>query len=248
MNFSRLFALLTLTGGILILTGCRQTVHMQQEPVYRSGIVTACIAGYFQKDDAPYITQQQHLFAPKAHYLKITASEPTGDYVFTLSKGNFKSTKQKTPFLSGLPASFMNEQLATALFYSFTAGAGLLDTAQFTTADNVKIEGQWYQPLIPPSFNGNTAVCLLRNINTKRIELAQLSQAQMIDSDPTPEAIACTIVGQKKWLLRSYNLRYNSELGVLVPMKIDVFDIQKGLASKRLIIQFEYTSVTEMGK
>ena len=70
-------------------------------------------------------------------------------------------------------------------------------------------------------------VTLLKNRETNRIELVQLQDA----------------ASETLWLVQSYNLRYSKELDTLVPMKIDVFDIRDGIASKKLIIQFDYKSI-----
>ena len=247
MKYSKNSTLTALLSALLLLGGCGQVLQQQQPPqempVQTASVIADCVVNYFQKDNAPYITQQQHGFNPETGYLQIVAKEPTGQYKFTLNKGNFNSTKQLTPFLSGLSASFVNQSLATALFYSFTAGAGLLNTAGFETQEAVKIEGQWYQPSLPPRQSGNAMISLLKNLDTNRFELVELSQTQMKDSSPELEVITDTVTIQKKWLLRNYNYRYSKELDTLVPMKIDIFDIRNGLASKQLIIQIDYKSI-----
>lgn len=228
------------TGLALILIVSLLTIGCQQgsgpspqtpEDTGKGLIVAECIAGYYQQDQAPYLTQQSHAFNPNAGYLQITASEPTGTYTFTLNKNQFSAAKEPTAFLSGLPASFVNQQLAVAIYYSFAAGAGLLDTTKLLPSDNVKIEGQWYQSLTPSLFGHNT-IRLYRNINTERIELVELLPSG--SNDPKTGY---------KWLIRNYNLRYSRELKTLVPMKIDVFDTAKGVASKQLVIQFEYKQI-----
>lgn len=215
----------TLIGGCQWPSGSQ--TPQNEMPAVKPEITGDCIVSYFQKDRAPYITQQQQLFNPSSGYLKIIATEPTGIYTFSLMQGQFAETKKPTPFLSALPASFMNESLATAVFYSFCAGAEQLDIAQWTTAENVKIEGQWYQPISLATPQNNTDITLYRNISSNRIELVKATDA----------------TAETQWLLQSYNLIYNKDLNVLVPHEIDVFDIQNGLASKRLIIQFDYKNI-----
>jgi hypothetical protein len=249
MKYSKICIQFALTLSILTLTGgCRQVSWSAQKspmPTVKTAVSAECIAEYFRKDEAPYITEQRQRFDPASGYLQIIAAEPTGNYTFTLMKDQFKESKQKTPFLSELPASFVNRPLTIALFYSFTGGAGLLDTSRFTVSENVKIEGRWYQPMTPPSFSGDVIIRLLKNVNTNRIELVELSQTRTVDSDKQPEAITDTAVSEEKWLLENYNFMYSKELDKLVPRAIDVFDIQKGLASKQLIIQFEYKNIVK---
>ena len=221
-----LLALLVLVGGCGQVSQQQQQQTTQEIPTQTASIVADCIVNYFQKDGIPYITQQQHRFDPKTGYLQIAAIEPSGLYQFTLNKDSFSSSRQLTPFLSGLPASFVNEQLATAVSYSFTTGAGLLDTAQFETLEMKKIEGQWYQPM-QAANNTEIQITVLRNKGTNQADLVKLQDTEH----------------EIQWLIKSYNLRYSKELDTLVPMKIDLFDIRNGLASKQLIIQIDYKGI-----
>ncbi|MBL7214775.1 MAG: hypothetical protein ISS71_03745 [Phycisphaerae bacterium] len=226
IQIALLSALLVLMGGCSRISQKKQQ-PTQEMPDQSASIIADCIVNYFQKDYVPYVTQQQHRFNPKTGYLKIVATEPTGRYTFTLNKDHFASAKQPSSFLSDLPASFVNEPLATAVFYSFTAGAGLLDTTPFETQETIKIEGQWYEPMQAAANNTGIQATILRNKGTNKTDLIKLQDTEH----------------EIQWLLKSYNLRYSKELDTLVPMKIDVFDISKGLASKQLIIQFEYKSI-----
>ena len=222
-------AVLLLTLSVLI-GGCGQVSQQQQPAQEMSGqkasIIADCVVNYFQKDSAPYITQQQHRFSPEAGYLQIVATEPSGPYQFALNKDSFSSSRQLTPFLSGLSASFVNQQLATALFYSFTAGADLLEAGGFETAEPIKIEGQWYEPM-QAANNTEIQITVLRNKGTNQADLVKLQDTEH----------------EIQWLIKSYNLRYSKELDTLVPMKIDLFDIRNGLASKQLIIQIDYKGI-----
>ena len=131
-----------------------------------------------------------------------------------------------------------------AVFYSFTAGAGLLDFAQLETQEITKIEGQWYEPT--QMQKGNIELKLLKNKSTNRIDLVEITKQ---DSEFTPKDGAeydreyYQISIEPMWLIRSYNYRYSKELDRLVPMRIDIFDIRNGLASKQLIIQIDYKTI-----
>lgn len=231
MNFSKYISPLALILAFSVLSGgCQRTSRPQSVSKTKSDIAPLvnadCVVSYFQKDSAPYITQQQHSFNPSPRFLEITATEPTGVYTFTLIKEQFTAAKQPTAFLSGLPASFVNKMLATAVFYSFCSGSGILDTTAWATDEATRIEGQWYTPIRVPAGTG-LEITLYRNGNQNRVELVEITDA----------------ASQDKWLLQSYNLIYSKELDTLVPRKIDVFDIQDGLASKRLMIQFELKNI-----
>ena len=45
------------------------------------------------------------------------------------------------------------------------------------------------------------------------------------------------------WLINNYNLRYSKELSERLPRMIDVFDIRNGVASKELMIRFDYKDI-----
>ena len=234
MKYSKKRIQIALVPALLVLIGgCGQVSQQpQQQPTQEistqtASIIADCVVNYFQKDGIPYITQQQHRFDPEIGYLQIVANEPTGQYKFTLDKDSFTSPEELTPFLSGLPASFVNQPLTTALFYSFTAGAGLLDTTSFETQETMKIEGQWYEPMQVDVNNAGIQVTTLRNKGTNQTDLIKLQDTEH----------------ETQWLIKSYNLRYSKELDSLVPMKIDLFDIRSGLASKQLVIQIDYKGI-----
>lgn len=229
MNHSKSFIPLALLVFSLVFGGCQTSRSQTQDetlPDITPRIIADCVVSYFQIDSAPYITQQQHAFDPSSRSLKITAVEPAGTFTFALTNDQFVAAKQLTPYLSGLPASFVNQPLATAVFYSFSAGAGILDTTQWTTAEAVKIEGKWYNPIQIPTQNG-TDVTLYWSAAQERVELVKIADQAT----------------QSLWLLQSYNLIYSKEADTLIPRKIDVFDIENGLASKRLLIQVDYKSI-----
>lgn len=229
MNHSKSFISLALLVFSLVFGACqtsRPQTQTQTLPDINPRIIADCVVSYFQIDSAPYITQQRHAFDPSSRSLKMTADEPAGTFTFALTNDQFAAAEPLTPYLSGLPASFVNQPLATAVFYSFTAGAGILDTAQWMKTEPVKIEGKWYNPIQIPTENG-TDVTLYWNADQERVELVKIA-------DQATESL---------WLLQSYSLIYSKEADTLIPRKIDVFDIENGLASKRLLIQFEYKSI-----
>lgn len=214
----------------ILFIGCSQQserISQDTSEIERAAIITDCIARYYKADGAAYITRQQHSFNPAAGYFQMKALEPSGQLQFTLNNNQYIEIQPKTAALSDIPVSFCNANLAAALFYSFCAGGDLLDTASLSAGQPVKLEGQWYQPL-KTNWSGSSAVItLLRSADTNRIELVELEDSAKGLS----------------WLLRSYNLRYNKELDKRVPRTVDVFDTRSGIASKQLMIQFDYKDV-----
>jgi hypothetical protein len=190
------------------------------------------IVRYYKIDSSAYITQQQHKFIPSAGRLEVNSVEPTGQYQYRLEQNQFTSPQKASKELSDLPASFFNQALATAVFYSLCAGGSLLDTGTMPSGEPLKIQGQWYTPLTPSWPKGQLTVTLLRNQSSSAIEWVKIS-----DSSTGLE-----------WMARNYNLRYNSDLKTRIPRTVDVFDIREGIASKSLIVKFEYKDVRLVNK
>ena len=216
----------------LSLTGCEQQV--QKETQKESSLTMAtiqadCIVHYFKTNGSAYITRQQHECNPETGFFRATATEPIGKIQCTLNRDNFTSTGQKKVALSDLPDSFWNKNLATVLFYSFCAGGNLLDTSGMQAGENVKIEGQWYRPF-KPAWPTDTDVTLLQSLYTERIELVELKDSQ----------------DDSKWLVECYNHRCSKELEERIPRTIDVYDIRDGIASKALMIRFDYKDIQKI--
>ncbi len=230
MKHSMRFVQIVLLSLLIIAGGCQQTVQpirQEQGISVKTAITADCIVSYFQQGKAPYITQQKHHFNPSAGYLGITAQEPTGYYKYTLLKDKFNSTKQNTGILSVQNASFVNQNLATCIFYSFLAGSNVLDVSSFISEANIKIEGQWYTPIQTIWPHGNLQITLLKNYDENIIDRVEIK-------DETSNI---------RWITKCYNFRYSKDLDVSAPRMVDVFDIHNGIASKELIMQFDYKSI-----
>ena len=226
---SLLIASMAVVG--ILFTGCSQSQQeTQDEPVaVTAAITTDCIVHYYKTNASAYMTRQQHGYNPSAGFFQAVSTEPTGTVQCSLLKDNYDSSGQKQQTLSDLPATFWSKNLAIAVYYSFCAGGGLLEIESMIPAANIKIEGQWYTPL-KPQWPSDITLTLLQSLDTKRIELVQL--------EDTKEGLS--------WLVRNYNLRYSKELSVRVPRMIDVFDTRNGVASKELMVRFDYKDIQEV--
>ena len=225
-SLSVLIALVVVAG--LLFTGCSQSQQEKaDEPVaVAATITTDCIVHYYKTNASAYITQQQHGYNPSEGFFEASSNEPGGAIQCTLQKDDYQSSGLKQQRISDLPNAFGNKDLAVVVFYSFCAGGGLLETESMIAGENVKIEGQWYTPLKPQWPSGIT-LTLLQSLDTKRIEMVQLEDEQ--------EGLS--------WLIKNYNMRYSKELSERLPRMIDVFDIRNGVASKELMIRFDYKDI-----
>jgi len=225
---SLLIASIVVVG--LLLTGCSQSQQKtQDEPVaVKAAITTDCIVHYYKTNASAYITRQQHGYNPSTGFFQAVSTEPTGTVQCSLMKDNYQSSGRKQQTLSDLPNTFWSKNLAVAVFYSFCGGGGLLETESMFSAENIKIEGRWYRPL-KPQWPSGVKLTLLQSLDTERIEMVQLEDEQ----------------GGLAWLINNYNLRYSKELLERLPRMIDVFDIRNGVASKELMIRFDYKDIQQ---
>jgi hypothetical protein len=218
-SVSLLIASIIVVG--LLFAGCGQSQQETQgEPVsVEAAITTDCIVHYYKTNASAYITRQQHGYNPTAGFFQAVSTEPTGTVQCSLLKDDYDSSDPKQQTLSDLPGSFWSKNLAVAVFYSFCGGGGLLETESMVPAANIKIEGQWYKHL-KPEWPGGVNLTLLHRLEDTQAGLA--------------------------WLIRSYNLRYSKELSKRLPRMIDVFDIRNGIASKELMVRFDYKDIQKV--
>jgi len=230
-SVSLLLASMVVVG--FLFAGCSQSQQETQgEPVsVGAAITTDCIVHYYKTNASPYITWQQHGYNPSDGFFQAVSTEPTGTVQCLLLKDDYDSSGLKQQILSDLPSSFWSKNLAVAVFYSFCAGGGLLETESMVSTENIKIEGRWYKPL-KPQWPSGVELTLLQSLDTKQIELIRLEDTQ----------------AGLAWLVRSYNLRYSKELSERLPRMIDVFDIRDGVASKKLMIRFDYKDIQKVEK
>lgn len=249
MKYSNPFFFALTLALAALLTGCSSSHSDTQQQTSSTMtaeniIVADCIVSYFRQGQAPYMTEQQYRLDTQNGKLQIVANEPSGTYTFTLHKEQFTQSRKLTDFLSDLPAGFVSQPLATTVFYSFSASAGLLETGSLESGQDLKLEGRWYQPLQAPWPKKNNRAILLRSSDNNRIEAVGIAQFAN-ETDASDNAMNPSLPVAARWLSRSYNLRYSNELDRLLPRKIDIFDIQKGVASKKLMVQIELKTIRQ---
>lgn len=199
-----------------------ETVAVQLE----NCIETRCVVVYQRADDnTAYWTDQYQRFCPSFDLFEAWGTEPEKAYHGTFSMGQFTATGLDGAFMKSLPAGLMNATLAELVYYGFTAGAGF-EPAAMTAEGPVRIEGQRYEAITVDKEGTKCKVTLYRNADTGVIELARVTAGGGVD-----------------WLARSYNRRYHDRFERMIPRGIDVFDIQQGIAAKKLLIQFDYIDV-----
>jgi hypothetical protein len=209
------------------LAGCGHTAEYGTDEivVQRSGCIdTRCVAAY-QQGKAPYWTVQQQHFCPQSVLFEAWGTEPEGAYRCTYTKGQFSAAGLDGAAMKSLPAGLMNAPLAELVYYSFTSGAGF-EPAEMSVKESARIEGQQYEAFQISSGSAGRTIMLYKNAVSGNIELVRVADGEALD-----------------WMARSYNPRYHDRFKRMIPRRIDVFDIWQGIASKKLLIQFDYIDV-----
>lgn len=222
---------LWMTGYLVLsvlLTSCSQQNYESQIALMAgTGLIqTDCIVKYYKSNGSAYITRQQHGYNPSEFIFQSVSNEPIGAIECVLRREQFSYSGPQDESLSDLPEEFWNKYLAASVFYSFCAGGDLVDISSMIAGDNTKIEGQWYRPYTP-SWPSDIQITLYQSLDTGRIELVKMIYAQH----------------ELVWMLESYNYRYSKELEKTLPRRIDVFDISGGIASKSLMVRFDYMDI-----
>lgn len=223
--------LLWMTGYLVLsvlLTGCgQQKNEIQIETMAGNGLIqTDCIVNYFRSNGSSYMTRQQHGYNPSEFIFQSVSNEPIGVIECVLTREQFSYSGPQDESITDLPEEFWNKYLAASVFYGFCAGGGLLDISSMIAGDNVKIEGQWYRSYTP-SWPSGIEITVYQSLDNGRIERVKMIDAQH----------------ELAWMLESYNYRYSKELEKSLPRRIDVFDIAGGIASKSLMVRFDYTDI-----
>ncbi|MDH4202312.1 MAG: hypothetical protein OEV87_05420 [Phycisphaerae bacterium] len=214
------------------LTGCNRQARQKgpdEMTSAQAAMEADCVVHYFKSNGSAYMTRQQHRFNPEAGFFEASSMEPTGKVKCSLVRDSYNSSGQEQKSLSDLPDSFWNKNLATALFYSFCAGGEILNTGSMVAGEDVKIEGQWYKSF-KPAWPTDVDVIILRSLASARVERIELT-------DPQDDV---------SWMIRCYNCRYSAGMEKSVPRTIDVYDTENGVASKKLMIRFDYKDIRKI--
>lgn len=218
---------IVVTVAALLLAGCGALERPDanaEKPDCQHCIKTRSIVTYHENDSS-YWTEQQQRFCPATVVFAASGSEPEGAWRGTLSEGRFATSGLDGSFMQSLPFGLMDAVLAEMLYYSFTAGANFEPEA-VTPLEPASIEGRRYASFRVDRQDAGHTVTLYRDVATGRIELVRLAAGD-----------------GRIWQAQSYNLRYNPRFERMMPRKVDIFDIRRGIAAKKLLVEFDYIDV-----
>ena len=213
-------------AAAILMTGCGNAVRTDAESKKQdceSCIKTLSVVTY-HLNDSTYWTEQHQRFCPAAVVFDAWGTEPEGSWHGTFDKSDFSAVGIKGAFMKSLPGGLMDAVLAELIYYSFTAGAGFKPTTR--APEPISLQGRRYESLQVDKINSRHAITLYRDLTTGRIDWVRITTAE-----------------QQEWMAQSYNFRYNARLDRMIPRKIDVFDVHRGIAAKKRLVEFDYIEV-----
>lgn len=222
-------------GCCILFSGCMQQNKESQADmsgeksskgkitVTKNCIQAQAVVTYFLSGDQPYLTDQQHTFCPDSKSLFIQSHEPRGFFTWKWTGGEYSRTPTSTH-----PAdAYWHRPQILAVYAGFLYGGGFLPADALPAEAPTSLEGQRYTPLVLTISGKEIHAYLYRNLDTHTID-------RILVEDPA---------GGQVFMAKCYNWSYYSPKKLMIPRKIDIFDITNGLASKKMIIEVDYKMV-----
>ncbi|MFQ6036069.1 MAG: hypothetical protein ACE5NM_09535, partial [Sedimentisphaerales bacterium] len=207
-------------------------VWMKTEKLALDGVVAI-----YEPDDSFYLTEHYFEVYPWSNSIRISAQEPLSNFLWQFSAGQF-ATLQGDNEKDVAPRVISYRDYAQATLCIITAPVRLVDESVgfIKEAGPVKMEGQWYYPIvqtrfsIPPDRVGGqnpesgiqnqvqpywSKVVFFQNTDSSLVDMVWFAK---VEEGPR---FAGT---QKKFLaVRGYDYKEVVENGVLVPTRIEIF-------------------------
>jgi hypothetical protein len=250
--------------AVLVVGGCQQRYEEEQEavvheplpdldftaPDYASRAIEAsggrrawtrakklnldCVVTFYKPDGSFHLTEQHHEVEALSNSIRISASEPRGEFVWQLSGDKFKVLKGAEP-ADASAIKVVNRCFAEAVLNVITAPMRLLDRrAGFAKpaalGEPVRIEGLWYYPI---ELSGRDAVGL--KPYWSKVVFYQNRDSSLVDT------ICFANVDRERFLaVRGYDYRKVDKSGVLVPAKVEIFSTDDRCALKKRLAKIDY--------
>ncbi|AQT69696.1 hypothetical protein STSP2_02891 [Anaerohalosphaera lusitana] len=181
------------------------------------------VVRYFNADGSEYITEQDHDFCVSNRSMLVTASEPTGDYIWKLKGGTFRTRPE-----GGQSEELLSRLEAEAINMSMLAGAGFVSLDGVHTGEPVRLSGRWYTPIeIKGLFAGQISKTVYVNRTSRKVDMVRVE-------DLKSGEVVSTLV---------FNYGYINKLDQPVPMKIEVYSTDVDSIDPKKVISFEYSKL-----
>lgn len=197
----------------------------------RIQIKAQCLAKYFSKEAAVYITPQQHFFTPDSQSLIVESNEPKANYTYQLQGNSLAVSWTGKETNDAQLKEILDPDIATLLYNSviYSSGLGEIEPCSLRDEKPLKIKGKYYSVTEKQLHSSGKAWAKLKlfvrkdNSLLDRIELENLSTGRIISS-------LC------------YDFTFIGQFTNAMPTKVNIFDASAENYDKKQIRQFKYTS------
>ncbi len=200
-----------------------------------------CVVTFYKSDGSFYLTEQDYEIYPWSNSIRISATEPQGNFVWELSRGGLEGGGSWHTGV-GFPVELCSKQYFAELILDITtAPVRFLDkSVVFTKGPKpVKKEGLWYYPIersdleLYEIMKDGPKVIFYQNRSTFLVDMLWFAgvDSPVIASEAQPSvAIPISLA------VRGYDYRELEKGGVRVPTKIEIFRTDAvGVLRERLV-------------
>lgn len=186
-------------------------------------ITVHAVVTYYLPGKRTYLTDQRHIFCPNLKSLQIRSAEPAGTFVWSWTEGHYSRTGPK----DRTGEAWWDRPQVLAVYAGFLYGGGFLAANNLPAEEMITLEGQRYEPMVFAIPDKSIQIHLYRNQDSKLID----------------RVIIHDTAKQQKWMAVCYNWSYYTPKNLLIPRKLDIYDITDGIFSKNLLLQVDYKKV-----
>lgn len=228
---SRSFGFLFLACCIVLVSvsGCQRrsadVISAESAPQLQiehiGGEISAeCIVTVFDDNGSGYVSQQRHTIYPEASAINIQATEPEGDFEWSLSDGVFTVVKGDS---SKLPVILSSNEISEAIVLTIAARGGFLGDKGGQLLDPISIDGQMYQPMV---IDGSNNKKIYRDVSSFDIDWVEIGNSK----------------NNVLYAARNYNIHKFENTDKLMPTSIDIYNTDKNGRPLDRIMKIEYKS------
>jgi len=232
MRFSLVIWLAVAFSVLLPMAGCEQFSRPATRDTLLSESILSgkkfsgrhisgeCVVTVYNEKGGKYFTTQAHEIYEQPVTIVVTATEPEGKIIWSLSEG-----KYETDSAEQLDYLLCNRQIASAILSLHLASSGLFEDLNGVELEPVRLAGKWYNPFeIRGQDLQSDRIVLFRSPNMRRVERVTVTDE----------------FGKNAFTAQGHDLRVFKDANISIPGKIDVFSTGKDGEMEALVLQIDY--------
>jgi hypothetical protein len=184
-------------------------------------IACECTYTVYKADGTKYITTQRHAVYPWSDTIRVYANEPSGKYIWSLFREDFKMIEGPDVPDEQLPAEIGNRQIVEAIWSMLAVPARIASLTQDSAkpGQSMLIDGLWYDTIVLTSertyyldkSSGIITLCLIPGANGKY------------------------------YLARGYDFRPVTDTLIWLPGKIEIFESDAQARLLKRVVEVDYS-------